>query len=224
VDLASQPLAYPASEYYLTFSGYFQPLSADIRNKSEMSVMSRQVWILVLLGIVALAGCSSKQSASTDQSTPADSTSLPDSEVSGAKIYLYDRGQVTTEIVAEKIVKFQSIDSTMAYTLDIDIYDSTGQVTTQAISDSGIIRENSGKLYLFGNVVVITEDKSKLETDSLYWDSKTNKIQTDAFVKITKDEDVITGWGMEADQRLNRIRILNQVSGTITDTKNLSEP
>jgi len=186
--------------------------------------MSRQVWILVLLGIVALAGCSSKQSASTDQSTPADSTSLPDSEVSGAKIYLYDRGQVTTEIVAEKIVKFQSIDSTMAYTLDIDIYDSTGQVTTQAVSDSGIIRENTGKLYLFGNVVVIAEDKSKLETDSLYWDSKTNKIQTDAFVKITKGEDVITGWGMEADQRLNRIRILNQVSGTITDTKNLSEP
>lgn len=223
MDLASQSLAYPALEYRLTFSGYFQPLSADIRNKSEMSALNRQVWILVLLGVVALAGCSSKQTASTGQSALTDSASRPDSEVSGARIYLYDKGRVTTEITAEKILKFTSLDSTMAYTLDIDICDSTGQVTTEVVGDSGIIRESTGELHIYGNVVVVTKDKSRLETDYLYWDSKSDKIKTDAFVRITKGEDVITGWGMEADQRLNRIKILNQVSGTIKDTKKLSE-
>lgn len=195
-------------------------MHADIRNKN---VMNGRVWIIILLGAVGLAGCNSQQTASIDQSTPTDSISRPDSELSGAKIYLYDKGQVTAEIVAEKIVKFQSLDSTMAYVLDIDIYDSTGQVTTEVVGDSGIIRESAGNLHIYGNVVVATEDGRKLETDSLYWDSKTDQIKTDAFVKLTTGKNIITGWGMKADKRLNGIKILNQVSGTITDPDKLSE-
>jgi len=186
--------------------------------------MSRQVWTIILLGIVGLTGCGKEQTASTDQAAPADSTLRPDSEVSGARIYLYDRGRVTTEIVAEKVVKFESLDSTMAYALDIDIYDSTGAATANIVGDSGIIREGTGNLSIYGNVVVITTDSFKLETEYLYWDSEVDSIKTDVFVRLTKGEDVITGWGLQADQRLHSTKILSRVSGTITNPKNLSEP
>ena len=189
-----------------------------------MSKLSRQVWIIILLGIVGLTGCGKEQTGSTDQAAPTDSTLRPDSEVSGARIYLYDRGRVTTEIIAEKIVKFEALDSTMAYTLDIDIYDSTGAATANIVGDSGIIREGTGNLSLYGNVVVITTDSFKLETEYLYWDSEIDSIKTDAFVRLTKGEDVITGWGLQADQRLHSTKILSRVSGTITDPKELSEP
>jgi len=189
-----------------------------------MSTLNRQVWILILLVAVAFTGCGKEQTASTDQAAPTDSTLRPDSEVSGARIYLYDRGRVTTEIVAEKIVKFKTLDSTIAYTLDIDIYDSTGAATANIVGDSGIIREGTGNLSLYGNVVVITTDSFKLETEYLYWDSEVDSIKTDVFVRLTKDEDVITGWGLQADQRLHSTKILSRVSGTITDPKKLSEP
>ena len=189
-----------------------------------MSKMSRQVWIIILLGIVGLTGCGKEQTASTDQAAPRDSTLQPDSEVSGARIYLYDRGRVTTEIVAEKIVKFEALDSTMAYTLNIDIYDSTGAATANIVGDSGIIREGTGNLSLYGNVVVITSDSSKLETEYLYWDSEVDSIKTDAFVRLTKGENVFTGWGLQADQQLHSTKILSRVSGTIADPKKLSEP
>jgi LPS export ABC transporter protein LptC len=177
-----------------------------------------------LMVVFGLTGCGGEQTASTSQSASTDSIARPDTELSGARIYLYDKSRVTTEIVADKIVRFQAIDSTMAYKLDIDVYDSTGRVSTHVVGDSGIIRENTGRMHIYGHVVVINEDSSKLETDYLFWDSKTDRIQTDAFVKVTRGEDVMTGWGMEADQRLNHITILKQVSGTITDIKNLPGP
>jgi hypothetical protein len=42
-------------------------------------------------------------------------------------------------------------------------------------------------------------------------------IETDAFVRITKDDNVTTGWGLETDKSLSRIRIL-KASGTIRDS------
>ena len=118
----------------MIFFGKLRPFSADIRNKSKVSILNRQVWILILLVAVAFDGCGKEQTASTDQAAPTDRTLRPDSEVSGARIYLYDRGRVTTEIVAEKVVKFESLDSTMAYTLDIDIYGGinlNGEILTE---------------------------------------------------------------------------------------------
>jgi LPS export ABC transporter protein LptC len=189
-----------------------------------MMVLSKHTWWLGFALLSVLIGCSGEQHISTAQNTPVDSIAKPDTEMSQARIYLYDKNRVTAEIKADKILKFQAKDSTMAYVLDINVYDTTGQVSTHVVGDSGVIRENSGQLYIYGNVVVITEDQSKLETDSLYWDTRSDKIKTDAYVKITKGDDVIAGWGMEADQRLNRIKILKQVTGTITDPKELTEP
>jgi LPS export ABC transporter protein LptC len=178
--------------------------------------------LLLLIGLVA--GCGDQNVTKTDQPGPIDSVGRPDSEVRGARIYLYNRGERTTEIRAERILRFDAIDSTMAYVLDVDFFDSSAQVTSNLVGDSGIIRETTGWLEVFGHVVVLTPDSAKLQTDHLIWNPEISKIQTDAFVEITKAGDVITGWGLEADQNLNRIKILRQVSGTITETERLTEP
>ena len=183
---------------------------------------ARHIWILVLLSLIAL-GCSGDQTASTDRAAT-DSLAKPDSEVSGARIQLYERGRVTTQIAADKIVKFSTLDSTMAYVLDINVYDTAGNVSAGIVGDSGIIRESTGDMSLFGHVVVNTSDSIKLQTEFLYWDAQVDSIKTDAFVRLTRGEDIITGWGLQADQQLHSTRILRQVSGTITDTKDLSEP
>ncbi len=184
------------------------------------------IGFLGLMVVFGLTGCGGEQSASTSQSASTDSIVRPDTELSGARIYLYDKSRVTAEIVADKVLRFNTIDSSMAYKLDIDVYDSTGQVSTHVVGDSGIIRENTGRMYIYSHVVVIS-DSSQLESDYLFWDSKTDRIQTDAFVKVTQGENVFTGWGMEADQRLKSFKILRhvrQVSGAITDPKLLTEP
>ncbi len=173
--------------------------------------------------LMILGGCSSKEKVSSDTDSTERAEILPDSELRGAVIYLYEKDKVTTEIHAARLLKFEAKDSTMAYVLDMDFFDSSGQVTAELVGDSGIIRELNNQLYVYGNVVVVTADQSRLETDYLYWNTNKDKIETDAFVRITKKDDVITGWGMEADPGLTRIKVLNRVSGTVHDAENTGE-
>jgi len=111
----------------------------------------------------------------------------------------------------------------MGYVVDADFFDSLGQKISTLVGDSSLTRENSGHLWVYGNVVVVVlENNTRLETDYLHWNPDIKKIQTDAYVKITKNGDVVTGWGMEADQKLTRIKILKQVSGSFHDTTGLN--
>lgn len=182
-----------------------------------MKLFVKFVWLFMSLALVGLFGCSSEKTSKSNQLESIDSAARPDSEVRHARIYLYDKGRVTTEIYSEEIHKFEELDSTMGYQLDIDFFDTTGQVMSQVVGDSGVIRENSGQLSIYGNVVVITEDNTKLETDYLFWNTTTDKVYTDAFVRITTGDGVLTGWGLEGDQKLSSYQILSKVSGSARD-------
>ncbi|MDH4157307.1 MAG: LPS export ABC transporter periplasmic protein LptC [candidate division Zixibacteria bacterium] len=183
------------------------------------------LFFVAVLAAGWLFACSSENAPSGDQAGITDSALLPDSDLRGARIYLYDKGQVTTEIRADKIIKFEKQDSTVAFRLDIDVFDSLGQVSTVVTGDSGVIREAHSQLFIYSNVVVETADSVKLETEFLFWNSATNRIQApaDVFVKVTRGQDIMTGYGLEADQKLSSIKILRPVSGTIYDTKEIDE-
>ena len=170
---------------------------------------------------VLLVSCAKQTSSSSDQ-TVADSLLKPDSEVFGADITLYDEGDRTAFIEADRIKRFEALDSTMAYTLEIDFLDTLGVVSSELVGDSGIIREKSQWFTVWGDVVVITSDGSRLETDSLVWNPVIQKIQTDAYVELTRDGDLITGWGLEANQDLTRVTI-HKSAGTVTNPEKVLE-
>jgi LPS export ABC transporter protein LptC len=175
--------------------------------------------LAVLAASPSWVGCDSQRGTKSDQSTVDDSARLPDSELRGATISLYEGSNLTTGIKADRILKYEPQDSAIAYQLKIKFYDSTGAVTSDLVGDSGLVREEKGLFEIYGNVVAVSVDQqTKLETDYLKWNPEINRIQTDAFVKITKGSDVITGWGLETDRRLSRIKILRQVSGTVSES------
>ena len=186
--------------------------------------MKKYIFIILVLTLtVFIYACSDDKTSNKSTDSLTDSLLRPDSELSTAKIQLFNKGQVVAEIDSEKIRKFESLDSSMAYNLNIHILDSAGQSTSHIVGDSGVIREVQGVLHIYGNVVVITEDGTKLETEYLWWDSKTDRIKSDAFVKITQNDDIITGWGLDADNGLNSFKILNQVSGEVADPNKLQQ-
>lgn len=177
--------------------------------------LKRSVLILALMALVA--SCSSQQTETTQNSDIIDSAITPNSEMTGASIYLSRRGHINSKIDAQEIRQFEGKDSMMIYGVSIDVYDSTGQVGSHIVGDSGIIRESRNQHDLFGNVVVVTRDSIRLESDYLKWNSAQEKITTDAFVRITVGSDVVSGWGLDANQDLSRWKILKQVSGRVVD-------
>ena len=62
----------------------------------------------------------------------------------------------------------------------------------------------------FGNVVVKNLMKQEvMETDTLYWDQKNEKIYTHCYVKLYSPSGFMQGYGMESDQRARNSVIFN---------------
>ena len=62
----------------------------------------------------------------------------------------------------------------------------------------------------FGNVVVRNLIKQEvMETDTLYWDQKNEKIYTHCYVRMYSPDGFMQGYGMESDQRARDHTIFN---------------
>ena len=62
----------------------------------------------------------------------------------------------------------------------------------------------------FGNVVVKNLIKQEvMETDTLYWDQKNEKIYTHCYVRMYSPDGFMQGYGMESDQRARNSIIFN---------------
>ncbi|HPF71139.1 MAG TPA: hypothetical protein PLQ13_10755, partial [Candidatus Krumholzibacteria bacterium] len=73
-----------------------------------------------------------------------------------------------------------------------------------------------------GNVVVVTDDGRRLETEELFYGNTTRLITNEVFNRFTRGGDVLTGIGLEATPDLEYIEIkadLQADVGDDTDTR-----
>lgn len=168
--------------------------------------------------MVLLVGCQREQ----PQKVPL-SRNLPDQLLSNATMVFTQNGKKTTVIKAKRVAKWTNQDLTRAESLLVDFFNENGEHTSQLVADSGWIKEKAQMLGVWGNVQVITDEEVKLETQTLNWDPGKRKITTEDFVKITKDKDVMTGYGLEADQELKNLKIKTEVKGEIVKKKSKNQ-
>jgi LPS export ABC transporter protein LptC len=145
----------------------------------------------------------------------------PDQQMKNARIMLYNKAVLTADIRADYIEKYEKQDSTLAWKLDVRFFDSSGALISTLVADSGLVREKTNFMAANGHVVAVNEDSSRLETEQLNWNSRTNLVETDKFVTIIQKGDTLTGYGLEADQRLKKIKIKKQVRGKLINTEGI---
>ncbi len=95
------------------------------------------------------------------------------------------------------------------------VFYSQGERKAVLTSETGQIDEETQVTVARGNVVVVSEDGRRLESEVLYWDPERQLIHTEAFVKFTEGGRILTGYGMETDPDLTNLVILRQVRGEI---------
>jgi LPS export ABC transporter protein LptC len=167
--------------------------------------------ILIFLLLLFFA-CSKEKSQ-----TPAPQVNVPDQVMENSTITFSEKGIRSTVIWAKYIEVYEKLDIKKAKQVRADFYDQEGNHTSVLVADSGMIQERKHNFEALGDVVVTTDEGIKLQTQSLRWNPEITKIVTDDFVTITKERNVITGYGLEADQQLKHIVIKKQVQGKITD-------
>ena len=84
-------------------------------------------------------------------------------------------------------------------------YTEEGKLETQIVADNAKhlkFKDGRETWSAFGNVVVRNLIKQEvMETDTLYWDQKNEKIYTHCYVRLYSPDGLMQGYGMESDQR-----------------------
>ncbi|MBK7092955.1 MAG: LPS export ABC transporter periplasmic protein LptC [bacterium] len=97
------------------------------------------------------------------------------------------------------------------------VFDSSGTHTSTLTADSSRVSQRASTMSVFGNVKAWTQDNRRLVADSLRWNAKTELIETEGYVEIYRGEDMISGYGLETDQRLEHTTIKRQPKGTFSE-------
>ena len=84
-------------------------------------------------------------------------------------------------------------------------FDESGKLETEIIADNArhqMFKDGRESWEAFGNVVVKNLiNQEVMETDTLYWDQKNEKIYTHCYVRMYSPDGFMQGYGMESDQR-----------------------
>jgi LPS export ABC transporter protein LptC len=92
-------------------------------------------------------------------------------------------------------------------------YTEDEQLETEIVADNARhLKYEDGResWEAFGNVVIKNLIKQEvMETDTLYWDQKNEKIYTHCYVRLYSPDGFMQGYGMESDQRARNSIIFN---------------
>jgi lipopolysaccharide export system protein LptC len=104
-----------------------------------------------------------------------------------------------------------------ARTVRIEFFDAQGVKYSTLFADQGLVDQRTNNLEAKGKVRIVTESGIRMETDSLRWLNNKRKIVSDAFVRIERKHDVVTGYGFESDPSLDHFHLAREVQAEVRD-------
>ncbi len=123
---------------------------------------------------------------------------------SGKKLWILDARQAR---VYDEIIHVDSVR--------IKFFDKEQVEFSVLYAPGGMLNRRSHNILVGDSVAVLTNDSTRLFTDSLFWLNDSQKIITNRHVKIIKqDSIIIEGKGLRADPYLNKIEIIGETKGT----------
>lgn len=92
--------------------------------------------------------------------------------------------------------------------LHLEQFDENLEIHSEVDAQKAIYYTELEQWILSDSVYAVNVDGERFESEVLYVHQKEDRIFTDKFVKITQEDKIITGIGMESNQRLTKYRVL----------------
>ena len=166
-----------------------------------------------LLIAVAILACGSEEEASA----PSTGSDLPDEIITGFVTEESDSGYLQWRLSAPVAKRFNKKKVFIMDKPTIQFFDESGQLKTTLVAENGEYLQETHDMLVYGNVVGTSLDGDVLETDTLRYLNVEDKIVSDSFVRLTRGGNVMTGWGLEADNRLSSVDIKRDVKASLVD-------
>lgn len=174
--------------------------------------MLRLLVVVVVLGVLLLACEGDGTEHIADRSDE-----VPDEIITDFTTEESDSGLVKWRLSAPTANKFNSRKMFLMDKPRIEFYDELGALQTTLTADNGEYSQETRNMLAYGNVVVVSVTGDILETDSLRYLNGEDKILSDSAVKLTRENGVYTGIGLECDHSLSSVDIKKDFEATIID-------
>jgi lipopolysaccharide export system protein LptC len=141
---------------------------------------------------------------------------LPVRRGKNVELIYSEKSNIKVKITAPKMEEYAKKERYMEMTEGIKVlfYDSVMNVTSTLTANYAIHKVDKQKMEAKDDVVVVNDKGEKLNTEHLIWLQDSSKIYTEEFVKITTEDEIIMGEGMEANQDFSKWKI-HKIKGTI---------
>lgn len=160
-------------------------------------------WVLVIGGLIFSCDDDS-QNADTFKEYEG-----PVSETFNTEVLYSDSAQVRIKLQAQRQLQYENGDQDFPEGIYIEFFDEAGVKTTSIEANQGYYSKEENKYTATGEVVVKNLEKNeKLETEVLYWERNKRSINTDRYVEIESEGEVLMGEGLEAKEDFSSYEIL----------------
>ncbi len=168
----------------------------------------RRAPFLFLTSLALVAACQE-----TNTPPVAKGRVVPDSAdqvLFGVKFFLTDGGLRRAELVSDTAYMYDENTRTELRVVNTTFFKVSGEKDAVLTSRTGTYNVRLGNMEARGNVVVVSTDGRKLETEHLRYDPGRNEIASDsAFVIRESNGRVTQGVGFIGDPDLNNVRVLS---------------
>ena len=171
--------------------------------------------IVSALLALGLEGCRGKPT-----STPSGAEiRIPDQEARDFALTESSEGKKSWTLRASYAAMYNDRNLVDAQTVRIEFFNDKGETYSTLTADQGLVHQQTNDLEARGHVNIVTTSGVTLETDSLRWLNTTGKIVSDAFVRVTRKHDVVTGWGFESDANLDHFHLSREVRAEVREVE-----
>jgi LPS export ABC transporter protein LptC len=133
----------------------------------------------------------------------------PVMEATNIEILYSDSAQVRIKLEAQRQLQYLNGDQDFPEGIYIEFFDELGAKTTSIRANQGYYNKEEDKYTATGEVVVKNlESGEKLETEILHWERNKHSINTDRYVEIESEGEILMGEGLEAEEDFSSYEIL----------------
>ncbi len=136
---------------------------------------------------------------------------LPVLEAQNFQTVFTDSGQIRFSLKAPKLLIFEADGKDFKEFpegMELVKYDANHQITSTLSANYAKEFIKDQKWEAKNNVIATNAQGDTLKTEHLIWDEKAEKIHTEEFVKIIRENQIITGIGFVSDPSIQNWKIL----------------
>ncbi len=174
---------------------------------STLNALLTNIYFISILSITLLLGCKKDKVVIEDVVYVKEDVGIE--SMKKVEIIYSDSAKMQVKITAPTMLRYTDNLSQQEFPdgLLVEFFDDYKRKTGQLSAKYGMRYENENKVVVQDSVVWKSNNGEQLDSEELIWEERNERIYTNKFVTITRPNEIIFGYGFEADQNFTRTRI-----------------